>query len=138
VEYQQEQNRLPRFQRHRFRKPTLELQERDREIIRLVADCRVISSEEIQALIPGSAQSILRRLQKLYHGGFLDRPRHQKLRPNRKMIYALGQRGVHMLAQATGGEGIGRQDLSERTSSLTTVTDLSVFPSVPMRCLCST
>lgn len=111
-------NRLPRFQRHRFRKPTLVLQERDRDIIRLVADYRVISSEEIQALILGSDQSILRRLQKLYHGGFLDRPKHQTLQPNRKMVYALGHHGAHLLAGATGDAGLERRDWSERNRQL--------------------
>lgn len=118
MENQPTGNRLPRFQRHRFRKPALVLQERDREIIRLVADHCVISSEEIQALMPGSGQSILRRLQKLYHTGFLDRPKHQTLQPNRKMIYALGQRGAHLLAGATGDAGLERRDWSERNRLL--------------------
>jgi hypothetical protein len=98
--------RLPRFKRHRFRKPTFVLQERDREIIRLVADYRVITSEEIQALIDGSHQAILRRLQKLYHGGYLDRPRHQLLRGNSKMVYALGQRGAPLINQESDGPAI--------------------------------
>jgi len=118
VEGQLTRNRLPRFQRHRFRKPALVLQERDRAIIRVVADYRVISSEEIQALMSGSGQSILRRLQKLYHGGFLDRPKHQTLQPNRKIVYALGHRGAHLLAGATGDAGLERRDWSERNRQL--------------------
>jgi DNA-binding PadR family transcriptional regulator len=82
----------------------LVLQERDREIVRLVADYRFITSEEIQALIPGSDQTILRRLQKLYHAGYLDRPRSQQQRGNAKMIYALGQEGAHLLAKLRGNE----------------------------------
>src|SRR5437660_1193631 len=94
--------RLPRFRRHRFRKPTLVLQERDREIVRLIADHRVMTSEEIQALIDGSDQAILRRLQKLYHGGYLDRPRQQLQRGNGKMVYALGQRGATVFTRESG------------------------------------
>lgn len=98
------ETRRPRFRRHRFGKPPLVLQERDHEIIRLVADYRFITSEGIQVLIPGSDQTILRRLQKLYHGGYLDRPRSQQQRGNEKMIYALGQHGAHLLARLAGNE----------------------------------
>jgi len=93
-----------RFRRHRFGKPTFVLQERDHEIIRLVGNYRFITSEEIQALISGSDQTILRRLQKLYHAGYLDRPRSQRLRGNTKMIYALGNKGAHLVATLLGIE----------------------------------
>jgi hypothetical protein len=114
----QQQVRQPRFQRHRHRKPAMVLQERDTAIVRLVADYRIISSEEIQALIPGSHQSILRRLQKLYHAGYLDRPRHQKLLPNRRMIYALGQYGAQLLAQGKERDFVPPRDISERNREL--------------------
>src|SRR5437016_2810619 len=92
-------SRLPRFRRHRFRKLPLMLQERDRAIIRLVADYGVVTSQEICSLVGGSDQMILRRLQKMYHGGYLDRPQHQRLRGNGKMIYTLGQRGAQVVAE---------------------------------------
>jgi hypothetical protein len=118
AEHQGSQSRRHRFQRHRYGKPSFVLQDRDSDIIRLVADHRIISSEEVQWLIPGSRQSILRRLQKLYHGGFLDRPRYQKLEPNRKMVYALGQRGAALLAQASGAGASATRDLGEQNRQL--------------------
>lgn len=42
--------RRPRFRRHRFTKLPFVLQERDRKIVRLVAEYRVVSSLEIAAL----------------------------------------------------------------------------------------
>jgi hypothetical protein len=92
-------SRWPRFARHRFRKPVFVLQERDCEIMRLVADYRVLSSEDIRALIGRSSQMCLRRLQKLYHAGYLDRPRYQRTLGNVPMIYTLGERGVSVLAE---------------------------------------
>lgn len=105
--------RRPRFRRHRFGKPAFILQTRDHEIVRLVSEYRFITSEEIQALIPGSDQTILRRLQKLYHAGYLDRPRHQQQRGNGKMVYALGQEGAHLLAKLSGKEP-ARGDWTEK------------------------
>ena len=107
------ESRRPRFRRHRFGKPPLVLQQRDREIVQLVADYRFITSEEIQALTAGSDQTILRRLQKLYHAGYLDRPRSQQQRGNARMIYALGQEGAHLLAKLTGNE-YAKGDWSEK------------------------
>lgn len=105
--------RRPRFRRHRFGKPPLILQSRDEDIVRLVSEYRFITSEEIQALIPGSDQSILRRLQKLYHAGYLDRPRNQQQRVNAKMVYALSQEGAHLLAKLSGKEPL-RGDWTEK------------------------
>ena len=62
--------RLPRFVRHRFRKPPFVMTERDEDILWLVSKFRVVSSDDLQRLMPGSKQAILRRLQKLFHHGF--------------------------------------------------------------------
>lgn len=105
--------RRPRFRRHRFGKPPLVLQARDRQIVELVSEHRFITSEEIQALILGSDQIILRRLQKLYHSGYLDRPRNQQQRGNAKMVYALAQDGAHLLANFFGKES-AKGDWSEK------------------------
>jgi hypothetical protein len=91
--------RLPRFIRHRFRKPALVLQERDREIIRIVEEHRVITSADLMLLVAGSDQTILRRLQRLFHNGYLDRPQSQRQFGNAPIVYALGQRGAELLAQ---------------------------------------
>jgi hypothetical protein len=50
--------------------------------------------------------------------GFLDRPKHQTLQPNRKMIYALGQRGAQLLAGGTGACVLQRRDWAERNRQL--------------------
>lgn len=94
--------RLHRFVRHRFRKPAFVLQVRDQEIIRVVSQHRVICSDDLQLLVAGSNQTILRRLQKLFHNGYLDRPRSQRQRGNAAMVYAIGQKGAKLLARESG------------------------------------
>jgi hypothetical protein len=108
--------RLRRFVRHRFGKPGLVLQPRDLELVEIVAQHRVISSEDLALLGAGSAQAILRRLQKLFHHGYLDRPRSQRQRGNGPMIYALGQKGAELLAARTGARASG--DWSEKNRQL--------------------
>lgn len=110
--------RLRRFVRHRFRKPSFVMTARDREIVRLVSDFRVISSDDLQLLLPGSRQTILRRLQKLFHHGFLDRPQSQRILGNGRMVYALGQHGAELLAQASGRSS--SVDWSEKNRHLRT------------------
>jgi hypothetical protein len=88
------------------------LQPRDYEIINWVAGHRFISSEDIQLLVPGSAQVILRRLQNLFHHQYLDRPRIQRINGNMPMVYALGQRGAELISTKTGRKIIG--DWSEK------------------------
>lgn len=86
--------RLPRYKRAGAEKIGLRLQERDREILKLVYDYRLLTSRQIQCLVPGSDQVILRRLQKLFHGGYLDRiktPVHDAC------VYGLGNRGADEL-----------------------------------------
>jgi hypothetical protein len=98
-----ETQRLQRFVRQRFQKPALVLQPRDLEIIKLVAQHRVISSDDLQLLVAGSNQVLLRRLQKLFHHGYLDRPRSQRQPGNvGRMVYALGQKGADLLTTETG------------------------------------
>lgn len=118
IEQSSNDARWPRFKRHRFRKPSLVLQERDCEIVRLVADYRVVSSEEIQAVVEGSDQTILRRLQKLYHAGYLDRPRRQIQRGNGKLVYALGLLGAQLVAERFK-TGTTARDWSEKNRQLT-------------------
>lgn len=92
-------SRLRRYIRHRLVKPVFVLQPRDREIVKLVWQHRVISSDDLQLLVAGSAQAILRRLQKLFHHGYLDRPRSQRQRGNGPMVYALAARGAELIAR---------------------------------------
>ena len=63
-----ESSRLPRFKRAPTVAP-MALTERDREIIRLVYRHRFLRSPQIVAVIGGSPQQLLRRLQRLYYHG---------------------------------------------------------------------
>ena len=94
--------RTKRYVRHRFGKPAFLMQPRDYEIVRTVSEHRVISSDDLQLLIPGSDQMILRRLQKLFHHGYLDRPKSQRELKNAPMVYALGQQGAELVARESG------------------------------------
>jgi hypothetical protein len=71
--------------------------------VELVAEYRLLSSNQIIALLDeGSPQVLIRRLQLLYHARFLDRPRSQiedllRSPGSRPMAYALGTRGADLL-----------------------------------------
>ncbi len=68
--------RRPRFKRvSDF--PSIRLTTRDREILSAVCRYRFLTTSHILSLIPGSRQNIARRLQRLYHSGFLNRPSAQ-------------------------------------------------------------
>lgn len=88
--------------------PSIVIQDRDIEILKLVNDYRFLRSDQIIALLQNrqpklrSNQVILKRLQKLFHNGLLDRPRDQlryDMQGSDKMIYALGNGGADMLAE---------------------------------------
>lgn len=55
----------------------MQLTARDREILSAVCRYRFLTTSQILSLVPGSRQNIMRRLQRLYHSGFLDRPHAQ-------------------------------------------------------------
>jgi len=98
-------NRAPKFKRKPEQLGGLRLQERDIGIIRLVHDYRFLNSDQIKLLADGSEQGISRRLKKLFHHGFLDRPRSQIVYPltgTQKMVYALGDTGADLLAEKFG------------------------------------
>jgi len=91
--------RRPRHRRGDTDDLPLELQRRDRDILKLIYDYRFIPSPLIQFLISGSDQRILRRLQKLFHHGYLDRV---IIATNEPFVYALGNKGADELAQFYG------------------------------------
>ncbi len=96
--------RNPRFRR-KISVPIPHLTERDRQIIRQVFRYRFLRSTHIAALVGGSQQQTLRRLQSLYHHGYLDRPRAQidyYRRGSRAMVYGLGNKGMDLLVQEDG------------------------------------
>lgn len=104
--------RLPRFERHRYRKPPFVMQPRDAEIVRIVSQHRFIASDDLRLLVGGSDQGLLRRLQRLFQHGYLDRPRIQRVKGNSPMVYALGQKGAELLS--LGGETRIVKDWSEK------------------------
>jgi len=95
--------RAPRYKEAPELVRNFQLQERDFNIVRLIYDYRFLNSEQIAALTAGSNQVILRRLQKLFHHGYLERPISQIVFSNalfghQKMVYGLGSKGADLLA----------------------------------------
>lgn len=92
------QQRLPRFKRAPEAAGSFQFTPRDLELLRNIAEHRFIKSEWLVKLVGGSRQQVLRRLNLLYHHGYLDRPHcqldyyHQG--GSRSMIYGLASRGA--------------------------------------------
>lgn len=96
---------MPRFKRIPNLVP-LVLTLRDRRIIHLVYQHRFLRSNQIAALLNRPSPSLLRRLQLLYHHGYLERPRAQldyyHLSGSRPIVYGLGNKGGKLLRQDLG------------------------------------
>lgn len=91
--------RLPRFKRS-SEIPAFQLTDRDREILRHVQRHRFLRSDHIVVLSSGSRQQVLRRLQRLFHHGYLERPRCQidyYQSGSRRIAYGLGNKGAAWL-----------------------------------------
>lgn len=92
-------SRLPRFKRSTSL-PPLVLTERDGEILTQVHRHKFLRSDHITALCGGSRQQITRRLQRLFHHGYLDRPKCQidyYQSGSRRMAYGIGRKGLELL-----------------------------------------
>src|SRR3954464_10860244 len=90
--------RRPRFERAPIR--PMVLTPRDLQILRAVHRHRLLRSTLLVALTGGSRQTTLRRLQLLFHHGYLDRPPMQLdwyARGSEPLVYALGNRGAELL-----------------------------------------
>jgi DNA-binding PadR family transcriptional regulator len=114
--------RLPRYKRVQ-REVDFALTPRDLEILALVESFRLATSAHIASLTRGSNQGILRRLQKLYHAGFLDR-----LRPDRtsdggsaKMVYAVTNKGIRELQKRGFVKEPTKTDWNYKNRSLDTL-----------------
>ena len=116
--------RLPRYRRAAGEVPLL-LTERDLNILARVESHRLASSDQLRHLVQGSGQQILRRLQKLYHAGYLDRIRPQPVKGggSTPMVYAIANRGVRALLEAGRLQDASQTDWSAKNRSLH---DLSV------------
>lgn len=99
------EKRSPRFKRVPPVAP-IQLTMRDCEIIRLVHRHRFLRSQQIVALVGGSEQQIVRRLQLLFHHGYLERPRAQiqyyERGGSHAIAYGLGNKGGALLRQEFG------------------------------------
>ena len=100
-----EQNHFPRFKRVATVAP-IQLTDRDRDLIRLVHRHRFLRSHQIAALLGGSEQQIVRRLQLLFHHGYLERPRAQvkffECGGSQPLAYGLGNKGGVLLRRELG------------------------------------
>jgi hypothetical protein len=97
--------RRPRFERARV--AGIKLTHRDLLILRAVHRHRLLRSTHLIALLDGSRQTTLRRLQLLFHHGYLDRPAAQLdwyAKGSEPLVYALGNLGTAALA-AEGERG---------------------------------
>ena len=113
-----ESKRLPKFRRAAGVR-NIDLTARDRGIIRFVHQHRFLHSSHIAALAGGSSHAILRRLQLLYHNGYLERPRCQidyyHTGGSRRIAYGLASKGAAMLRR----EGVTvRNDWSEKNRAV--------------------
>jgi Replication-relaxation len=93
-------NHLPRFHRTEAL-PAFRVTSGDIDIIRLTAQHRFLRSVDIATLVNRSQDRTNDRLCKLYHAGYLDRPRAQLDRMpdtgSAAIVYALARRGAALL-----------------------------------------
>lgn len=110
------QIRRPRFERTSIRH--MILTPRDLDILRAIYRYRFLHSIHLATLSGGSQQAILRRLQLLFHHGYLDRPPMQLdwyTKGSEPMVYALGRRGAEVLeAEGQARRGGVRWDAKNR------------------------
>src|ERR1700674_4655860 len=109
--------RRPRFERAPV--AGMVLTHRDLEILRAVHRHRLLRSTHLIALLDGSRQTTLRRLQLLFHHGYLDRPPAQLdcyAKGSEPLVYALGNRGAAVLAAEGERGGALRWDKSRNVS----------------------
>lgn len=99
--------RLPRFSRAEEIR-SFRITDRDLEIIRHVNRHRFLRSSHLVKLLPGSSQQLLRRLQLLFHHGYLERPRAQLDYFHRAgpepIAYGLGNKGAELVMRESGGD----------------------------------
>ena len=110
--------RLPRYRRDKT--VACAVTTRDLEILRIVSVFRLVSSEHLQLLVAGSAQGILRRLQRLFHAGYLERIRPQFVwgGGSKKMVYALTNKGVQTLHKEGLIQNAAKTDLNAQNRDL--------------------
>src|ERR1700716_3918118 len=97
--------RRPRFRRA-SEPPAFRLTDDDVEIVRQLARHRFLRSTHIAALVGRSLDRTNDRLSRLFHAGYIDRPRAQldyyPTAGSGPIAYALADRGARLLIQSDG------------------------------------
>jgi DNA-binding Lrp family transcriptional regulator len=97
--------RRPRFRRA-SEPPAFRLTDDDVEIVRQLARHRFLRSTHVAALVGRSLDRTNDRLSRLFHAGYLDRPRAQldyyPSAGSAPMVYALADRGARLLIERDG------------------------------------
>ena len=114
-------NRKPKFRRVAPAKLPM-LTERDLNILELLSRYRFLNADHIRLLIAGSDEGIGRRLQLLFHAGYVDRPAAQlevfKATENHAYVYAIGKDGAKALVEHNKREKM-RSDWTTRNKTIT-------------------
>lgn len=117
----QKSSRKPKFERTELDTPLL-ITERDLDIFEALLRYRFMSSDHLAFLIKGSENKIRRRLQLLFHGGYVDRPKVQitVYQPtlNEAFVYALGRQGAKALVDYDRRPQV-RLDWTNRNKTIT-------------------
>ena len=100
--------------------PSIQITPRDIDILAYLDRHRLLRSREISQLVNGSRQQILRRLQLLFHHGYVDRPRSQIeyfcKGGSHPLVYSLSPRGVDLVrehfSQSINSSGFEKRNLS--------------------------
>lgn len=112
--------RHPRFKRVDNFTP-IKITARDAEILRMLNRHRFLRSYQIAELVGGSRQQVLRRLQRLYHHQYIDRPTCQidyyQNGGSRSIAYGLGSRGAAHLRRKDNTP-FSRLEWTSRNSSI--------------------
>jgi Replication-relaxation len=112
--------RRPRFRRA-SEPPPFRLTDDDVEIVRQIARHRLIRSTHIAALVGRSLDRTNDRLMRLFHAGYVDRPRAQLDRfptsGSAHYVYALADRGARLLRQHEDMEWRGTWSRKNRAAS---------------------
>ncbi len=96
-----------RFERSKEPPKNFRIQTRDYGLLADIAGYGVLSTEQIFALHKGGERNLRRRLAALYHLGYIERPKAQKLLPPGSfIIYSLGRKGAELLHRE---ESVGKR-----------------------------
>src|SRR5215211_5386828 len=105
--------RLPRFTRVGEDVLPFRIEERDVLGWRWLYDCRFLPAEYLLLLLPGSEQQLTRRMQKWYHGAYVDRIRTGLT----EWIYAIANKGADEVCVRYDRER-GRVDWNKKNAEL--------------------